>query len=351
MSSGARTARVRPWRIAAPWVIAGLLLASSALASAAFAPDLVRVGPSVGVAHVTASPGEDPTISVNMTDAPAFVPKTIGVSAGATVTFALSNQGNLSHSFTLARQPNVTLDPSWSPQQLDHYFATNGSLANTTLAGGQSASVSVNFTGDDSAGTFEFVSVVPYQFQAGMYGFVTVSPSPGGNATTSDNTTDSLTFVPQSIYVGTTSGMHFPIFVHVQVFNLGSLLHTFTLAPQSNVTITIANYTSYFAAHAPLANVTVPSGSGNFVWANFTMKGPGVYMYICEQPGHFANGMEGFLYVDVPLPAVVTPVTGILYIWVLGVAAAIVAIGLTLAVIASYSGRFPPKPGEPGGHH
>lgn len=349
MSSGARTSRVRPWRLAAPWVIAGLLLASAGVASFTLAPGTFRVGPSVGVAHVVPSPTNNVNVTVNMTDAPAFVPAKIASSAGSTVTFHLANVGNFNHSFTLARQANVTLSPGWSPGQLESYFARNGSLANTTLTGGQSANVSVSFTGPYSAGQFEFVSVVPYQFQAGMYGFVTVSPTPGGNATTSDNTTDTLSFVPSSIFVGTTSEMHFPIFVHVQVLNLGSLVHTFTLAPQSNVTVTVANYTAYFAAHAPLTNVTVPSGGS--IWANFTMNGPGVYMYICEEPGHFASGMLGFLYVNVPVPASAAPSTAVVLIWVLGAAGVVVAVGLILTIIASYTGRFPPKPKGPEGHH
>lgn len=350
MSSGARTTRVRPWRIVAPWAIAGILLASSALASVTVAQGTVHIGPSVGYARVTPTADSDPTVAVNISDQ-GYAPSKIGTSADTTVTFDLANVGSYNHSFTLARQANVTLDPSWTPSQLYHYFAVNGSLANTTLAPGQNASVAVNFTGPYSAGTFEFVSIVPYQFRAGFYGFVTVTPLPGGNATTSDNTTDQLAYVPQSIYVGTTAGMHFPILVHVQVVNLGSLTHTFTLAPQSNVTVTLANYTSYFASHAPLANVTVPSGTGNFVWANFTMDGPGVYMYLCEEPGHFASGMFGFLYVDVPLPSVSTPATGIILIGVLAGAAGLVAVGVVLAVVASYSGRFPPPAKPPEAHH
>ena len=336
--------------MAAPWVLAGALLAASVLGLLAFAPNSVHIGPSVGVAHVVASHPADPTVRVNMTDAPAFLPRSVSVSAGASVTFLLTNLGNYNHSFTLLRQANVTLSPSWSPSQLDTYFAQNGSLANRTLTAGENASVEVNFTGRTSVGNFEFVSIVPYQFQSGMYGSVTVSPLPGGNATTSENTTDSLSFVPQSIYVATQAGMHFPIFVHVQVFNLGGLQHTFTLSPLSNVTVTVANYTSYFGTHPPLANVSVPSGSGSSVWANFTMRGPGVYMFICEVPGHFASGMFGFLYVDVPLPAVSAPATGIILGGVLGGAAALIVVGVVLSMAASYTGRFPPRTREGGPH-
>ena len=199
MNSGASKPRFRPVRTALPWAIAGILLASVALASFTLTPGLVRIGPSVGVAQVTPSASGDPTLEVNLTDAPAFSPNKIQVNAGAQVTFDLANRGNLSHSFTLADQPNVTLDPTWTPSQLDQYFANNGSLANRTLASGGTASVTVNFTGRYSSGTFEFVSVVPYQFQAGMSGTVTVTPQPGGNATTTDNTTDSLTYVPQNL--------------------------------------------------------------------------------------------------------------------------------------------------------
>ena len=348
VSSDTAKPSVRPWRVAAPWVIAGLLLASVVVASATLAPPgTIRVGPSVGVAHVTPSAVSDPVVNVSLTDAPSFQPDAIAVPSGSNVTFHLMNVGRLSHSFTLARQPNVTLDPAWSPSQLDAYFAGNGSLANQTLAGGSNASVAVDFAGAASVGRFEFVSVVPYQFQAGMLGFVTVTPSAGGNATTLDNTTDALAFVPQNLYVGTTAGMHFPIVIHVQVINLGGIPHTFTVAPQTNVTVTVANFTSYFVQHAPLTNVTVPTGSGNFIWANFTMSGPGVYMFICEEPGHFAAGMYGFLYVDVPLPSPATPTTGIFLVGILAGAGGLVVVGIVLAVIGSYGGRFPPKTDSP----
>jgi len=190
--------------------------------------------------------------------------------------------------------------------------------------------------------------VVPYQFQAGMWGLLNVTSTAPG-LFLSENTTDSLSFVPNAL---SASPARYPVVVAVLVTNEGTFGHTFTMAPQSNVTLSSTNYTSYFSAHAPLVNSAVPALPGGTVWANFTIPGPGVYEYICEVSGHFANGMFGFFYVGVPVPAPPpTPSTAVVDEWVLVGSAILLGVGVVFAAVTAIAGRFPPRTNPPGSHH
>ncbi len=131
--------------------------------------------------------------------------------------------------------------------------------------------------------------------------------------------------------------------------NLGAVVHTFTVAPQTNVTVPYA-FGAYFADYPPLGNVTTNINSTP-VWADLTISAPGVYMYICTEPGHYADGMYGLLYVGVAPPAAPpAPSTALIDTWVLAGSAALVGIGALLALAAGFSGRFPRSPGHHGGH-
>ncbi len=332
------------FRRALPWLVAGLLLASIGLPSAA-ALGTVPSAPLIGYAHAVAS---TENLSINLTDQPSFSPRFSSAPAGTSVAIHLVNLGAYTHTFTLSSQPNVVLPPSWSPAELDAYFQTNGSLANVSLAPGASGWANLTFNASLGLSSFEFVSVVPYQFQAGMFGFLNLT-SVGPGLALSENTTDGLLFVPNVLAAAPS---HYPATIDVLVTNQGSFGHTFTLAPQSNVTLSPGNFTQYFQQHPPLVSVNVPSGGGSTVWANFTVTGPGVYQYICEIPGHFASGMDGFLYVGAsPPPPPAVPSTAIVEGWVLAGSAALVAVGVVIALVASFTGRFPRAPSSGGGHH
>ncbi|MEM0128687.1 MAG: hypothetical protein QXG65_00760 [Thermoplasmata archaeon] len=349
MTIGPKPPRHRVWARGAPWCIAGAILVVAALAGPLSGPVHFSAGVPVGRAHaVPAGPPPRTVIVVNMTDAPAFVPSRISVDSGANVTLHLVNEGNYTHTFTLARQAGVTLSRSWTPAQLDSYFAQNGSFVNVSVAAGASANASFLAPVATAPLAFTYVSLVPYQFQAGMAGTLTVKPTIGGNATLSDNTTDALSFVPSALALNS-SGIRFPINVTITVTNLGGLVHTWSLVPQPGVNVTPSNFSSYFGVHPALANLTVPSNGA--VTGSFVVSQPGVYMFICEEPGHFQNGMYGFLYVDVPVPPPVVVSTAIVSAWVLAVALGLIGIGAILATVTAYTGRFPkpPKPGD--GHH
>jgi uncharacterized cupredoxin-like copper-binding protein len=305
---------------------------------------VVSVAPEVGVAHPLAS-SENRT--VNLTDRPSFTPQFVSVPAGTSVSLHLVNVGAYPHTFTLSATPGARLLPSWTPTAVDSFFEKNGTLANVSLAPGTEGWANLTFNASEALDTFEFASLVPYQFQSGMWGLVNVtSTTPGVEL--SENTTDSLSFVPNVL---SASPAHYPVVVAVLITNEGNFGHTFTIAPQSNVTLLPTNYSAYFSAHPPLVNSNIPGQPGRTVWANFTVFGPGVYQYICEISGHFANGMYGFFYVGVPVPAPPpAPSTAIVDSGVLVGSAILLGIAVVFAGMSSLAGRFPPRSNPPGPH-
>jgi uncharacterized cupredoxin-like copper-binding protein len=295
--------------------------------------------PPGGGSHVT-------NLSVNLTDGPAFDPADLAVPAGNVLTLDIANHGAFNHSFTLVAQAGVVLSSRLTPGQLDAFFNANGSLANVTLTPGGSRVASITIPTAASAGSsFEFVSVVPYQFQAGMRGFLNLTGAPSGpGQTLTDQATDSFKFIPDSLGVLPTT---YPVTIDVQVTNAGSNSHTWTLEGQPNETLNPGNYSQYFSSHPPAARATLPS-AGDVVWANFTITSPGIYEFICEISGHFVNGMFGFLYVGVALPTNATlPSTAIVQEGILLGAGSLLGIGVLFALAGSFLGRIPRRPGGP----
>ena len=332
------------WRRAFPWFVAGLLLATAA-PPIATAIERVPSAPEVGLARALTGSS---VVTVNMTDTPRFDPRSLVGTSDSTLSVHLVNQGAYNHTFTVSRVPRFVLNTSWTPAELSAWFVANGSLANVSVAPGQQAYANVSLNASTGGDSFEFVSLVPFQFQAGMYGFLNVTNS-GPGLRLSENTTDSLQFVPNQLAA---TPAHYPATIDVLVTNTGSFAHTFTLAGQSNYTLSPANFTAYFAAHPPLVSANVPAGAGSTAWANFSVPAAGVYQYICEVPGHFASGMTGYLYVGVPVPALPKPPsTAIVETWVLEGSGVLLAIGVLLALVASLTGRFPRRPGSHGGAH
>jgi uncharacterized cupredoxin-like copper-binding protein len=333
---------VRPMRRAVPWFLAALLLTVAGL-PAAGALGHLPAAPTVGYAR----PLNTTTVQIVMTDAPRFSPQFVSVASGTTANFHLVNQGSFRHTFTVLGQPGVRLNSSWSPNQINRYLAQNASLENVSVAPGGQGNATVNFNASTAFDSFEFLSIVPYQFQAGMYGFVNVSSTAPG-LTTTENTTDAPGFVPNAL---SASPPHYPVNLDVLVTNLGNFGHTFSVVPQSNVTLTYANFTTYFSQHAPLVSVQVPAGAGATVWANFTVAGPGIYQYICEATGHFQNGMSGILYVGNPVPPQpAPPSTTIVQSWVLVGSAVLLGVGILAATVSTFAGRLPPQSRGSSGH-
>ncbi len=341
------------WRRPVPWLVAGLLLATAALPAGASVGHLVRFAPLVGVGRALPLAGNlTANFSVNLTDAPSFDPAylnvTANLSANATLTvqIQLHNNGTYAHTFTLADQAGTLLNRSWTPAELDSYLVAHPPLANVSLPAGGTGWANVTFNASKVLRSYEFVSTVPYQFQAGMFGFLNIAP--GGPAyLLEDNTTSQFRFVPDVLAAAPTA--HGATTLHVKVTNLGSIPHSFTVYPQPNETVTSLGQ---FAKNPPLVNqsVPIPGPKGASTWANFTVPGPGVYEFVCMVLGHFASGMFGFLYVGVLPPAPsAPPSTAIVDGWILVGSAALLGIGAVLAVAAALSGRLPRAPPAHGG--
>lgn len=339
--------RPSPLRRALPWFIAGILLAGIGLPGSAFAESGLRAGPLIGEGHAIPAGNRTEVVQVVMSDSPAYSPASFTANVSSNLSVELFNNGSLAHTFTVSPLPNYVLPQNWTPLQLDHFYATEGALANVNVSAGQHAWANLTLNASTSPGAYEVYSLIPYQFQAGMSGRILVQGGPGLEL--SENTTDSLSFVPNILDLTPSA---YPVTVDVLVTNLGNDGHTFTMSPLSNVTLLPSNFTQFFQQHSPLTNAPIPSGAGNAAWANFTVYGPGVYQYICTITGHFANGMYGFLYVGVPIPPPPPPLsTAIVQGWILVGVAALLGVGIAVVIMASLTGRMPPPPKAPEGPH
>ncbi|HZY91333.1 MAG TPA: hypothetical protein VFG07_00955 [Thermoplasmata archaeon] len=331
------------------WVLSVLfLLVGVAMYPAHATPEVATY--TLATKGVSAAVAGPVNASVNATDQPAFTPSRIAVAAGTTLGLEVHNAGVYNHTFTVTRVANFTLPPTWSPHQLNAFFAANGTLVNLTLAAGQTAFANLSIPLSDAGASFEFVSLTPYQFQDGMSGTLAVAyPTSAGAYDLTTQTTDNLRFLPSSLVIP--NATQFPITVSVEVSNAGTTLHTFTIEGQNNNTLLPGNYSQYFAAHPPLSTVNIPTTTGTPVWANFTITGKGAYEFICEISGHFQGGMFGWLYVGyTPLPPPPPPSSAIVDSVFLVGAGALLGIALLLTVVATFVGRFPRSPGGPPSH-
>lgn len=333
---------IRGVRSAAPWLIAALLLAVVALGGGGHALARATGPPAVGMAHRIAT---SQSYSMNLTDTPAFAPRFLTAAPGTSVSIHLHNIGTIPHSFTLSNVSKLPLLQNWTPTQLNQTFHAHPPLANVTVAAGSSAYANFSIGANLSFASLEFVSLIPYQFQTGMWGFLNIT-SNSPPLTTTVNTTDQFAFVPAALGVEPSS---FPTNVAILVTNLGVLSHTFTVSAKANVQLgTVAGLTG----NATLVNVSVPTATPKTVWANFTIYAPGVYEFVCTVAGHFQNGMFGFLYAGVPVPPpAAAPSTQIVDAWLLGGSLALVGIAGLILLVATLTGRLPSPPRGPHGGH
>lgn len=347
MKSETRRTAPGPLRRALPWFIAGILLAGIGLPGTALAATAIHTGPRVGVAHPIRAAGGTEEVEVVMSDAPAYTPASITANVSSNLSVELVNNGSLAHTFTVSPIANYAIPKNWTPGQLDQFYDSEGALVSVNVSAGATAWANITFNATISPGAYAIYSLIPYQFQAGMSGSILLQGGPG--ELLSENTTDSLSFVPNILSLTPTS---YPVTVDVLVTNLGNDGHTFTMSPLSNVTLLPSNYTQFFQQHSPLTSAPVPSGAGNSVWANFTVYGPGIYQYICTITGHFANGMDGLFYVGVAVPPPPPPLsTAIVQGWILVGVAALLGVGIAVVIVASFTGRVPPKSEVPEEHY
>jgi hypothetical protein len=100
--------------------------------------------------------------------------------------------------------------------------------------------------------------------------------------------------------------------ITVTVTDADTLAHTFSIINWEGVELPNSgstNIPAIVAAHGLLfsANVT---GAGNVASGTFTSPGVGWYEFVCQEPGHFASGMYGFIAFGENLPSNLTVTTG-----------------------------------------
>jgi uncharacterized cupredoxin-like copper-binding protein len=341
-------------RAAVASLVTSVVLLAVVLPLVAPVAHATAVGERFGEPHVSAAPAAAThvNVTINTSDSPAFVPNAIHATAGQNLTIILANNGTYNHTFTLSSNGSETFPFNWSPTQLSAYFSVHPPLVNVTMPAHSTESVNLSVNSSMAGGHFEFVSVVPYQFQAGLYGFLNVTPPVSSALSFYVNASDKLAFI--SNVLNASSVTKFPVEITVFLGTLGVLSHTFTLSAIPNYNLSSSNYTTFFTQHAPLVNIPVPLSAGSYNNGSFVISAPGYYEFICTVPGHFASGMFGFLYAGVPTPAVaVTPVvsTALVQSEVLIGGGSLLGIGVLLAAAASIAGRVPPSKKTGEGHH
>jgi uncharacterized cupredoxin-like copper-binding protein len=337
-------------RAAVASLLVSVLLLAVVLPLVAPAARAAQQGEELGQPHLATAPASAShvNVTINTSAAPAFVPNTIQVTSGQNLTIELVNNGTYNHTFTMSSNATERFPLNWSPTQLSAYFTAHKPLVNASMPAHSTTFVNLSVNATMAGGHFEFVSLVPYQFQAGLYGFLNVTPPISSVLTFYVNASDSLKFISDEL--NASSVTTFPIGVTVFFGTLGVLSHTFTLSPLPNYNLSSANYSTFFTQHLPLVSIPVPLAAGSYNNGSFVISAPGYYEYICTIPGHFASGMYGFLYVGVPAPAptlVVNQSTALVQSEVLIGGGSLLGIGVILAAAASIAGRIPPsKPGE-----
>lgn len=330
-------------------LLTAIVLLAVALPLAAPIAGAERAGQAMGRPHVAAAPLADPHVNVTITTngTPTFAPSVIHVTAGENLTITLNNSGSYNHTFTMSTNGTEVFPLNWSPTQLEAYFVAHPPLVNASMPADTISHVNVSVNASMAGGNFEFVSVLPYQFQAGLYGFMDVTPPVSSSLTFYVNASDTYRFLPDSL--NASSVTKFPVAINVFFGTVGVLSHTFTLSPVPDYNLSSSNYSTFFTQHAPLVNIPVPTSAGSYNNATFVITTAGYYEYICSITGHFANGMFGFLYVGIPtvVPYVANVSTAIVQSEILVGGGSLLAIGVVLAAAAAVTGRVPPpKPGE-----
>jgi uncharacterized cupredoxin-like copper-binding protein len=106
--------------------------------------------------------------------------------------------------------------------------------------------------------------------------------------------------------------------ITIDITNLGTLAHTFTLSSLVNYTLptTSGNLTGTFlVTHPPYYSINISATQGSMTVASFVAPTKiGSYQFFCTETGHFAAGMEGLMGVGIsvgpppPPPGIGTPV-------------------------------------------
>lgn len=167
---------------------------------------------------------------------------------------------------------------------------------------------------------------------------VSAQPVDEAGATTVDVTaTTTFSYTPNTFeQVATNTN------VTVSLTDAGSIAHSFTIIGRegwvipSSISETDFENLVYGNAPADLFNINISSvGSQS---GTFPAPGPGWYEFVCTEPGHFAEGMYGFIAFGMNLPSNLTVSSGLpgpgaaLFI-IIGTIVSLVVIALVLGFV------------------
>lgn len=220
------------------------------------------------------------------------------VSANTTIYLTLQNNGSVTHSFSVYDLRNQVLSPTTenTPSKLNATWNRSAG-ADVWVPGGANVSFALNFS---VPGTYQVVSLYPYQFQSGFTTTITVLPV---GAPTKyflfSNATAALTFVPAVLIAPANTPLEFQITAEAAG-------HTFTLDTVSNDSAIVTGTALPSPLPPGLANTPVDlhlNNQGQTYPSTPVILKPGVYWFVCTIPGHFQAGMWGKIYVGLqPTP-------------------------------------------------
>jgi uncharacterized cupredoxin-like copper-binding protein len=151
----------------------------------------------------------------------------------------------------------------------------------------------------------------------------------------------SYTFSPQAVGELPTNTT-----INVTFSNIDTQAHTFTIIGRegwviptsaSDGEISDLSYGSQYPALLPPLNAS-PVGAGDQVQASFKSPGVGWYEFVCSEPGHFQQGMYGFIAFGIPVPGNLTVVAadtdpGLAVFIIVGTIVGLVVIALVLGFV------------------
>jgi plastocyanin len=164
--------------------------------------------------------------------------------------------------------------------------------------------------------------------------FVTAAVSEAGASTVQVTAQQSYSFSPNLIS-NVTPGAN----VTFQLTNgdPSGTAHTFTISSVQGSTIPSGtDITTFLQAHPALFNVWL--NSTGTVTESFTTPAKGWYEFVCQEPGHFADGMFGFIAFGEALPSNLTAsapdtAAGAAVFIIVGTIVALVVIALVLGFV------------------
>lgn len=243
-------------------------------APSAVAPSLsATAAPTIGPVAIDFVPGTiaAPRI-VEMTadDDLNFIPGSVAVATGETITFKIANIGKAEHEFMVGAMAAAFADEE-------------GTAEVAGIKAGKTGTLTVTF---DKTGQYAFACHMPGHYEHGMIGFVILvghdAPAVGTVAEPRPITvdmTDGLMFTPNTIQVRKGETIRFIL------TNSGTVTHEFMVGPADKVAADDGD------GKITLEADKLDKGSTNELV--YTFDGPGPYAFACHEPGHFEAGMTG----------------------------------------------------------